>query len=82
MDQAKISSVAIIDAPRLESQAVFPKKIVFVAGGLAFGVALSALVILMSLSFGNTIITVEGAERILGAPVVAALPRMKALPAE
>ena len=82
MDQAKVSSVAIIDAPRVESKPVFPKKILFGLGGVALGIVASVLIILMSLSFGNTIITVEGAERILGTPVVAALPRMKALPAE
>jgi len=82
MDAAKVSSVAIIDAPRLESKPVFPKKLIFGIGGLAIGMVFSAMVILLSLSFGNTLITVEGAERILGTPVVAALPRLKALPAE
>jgi len=82
MDQAKVSSVAIIDAPRIEPKPVFPKKIMFGVGGVAVGIVCSVLIILMSLSFGNTIITVEGAERILGAPVVAALPQLKALPAE
>jgi polysaccharide biosynthesis protein PslE len=77
MDQAKISSVSIIDAPRAQPRAVFPKKTVFAIGGLGVGIALAAMIILVSLSFGNTIITVEGAERILGAPVVAALPRVK-----
>jgi len=82
MDQAKVSSVAIIDAPRVEPKPVFPKKFLFLLGGVAMGIVGSMLIILMSLSFGNTIITVEGAERILGTPVVAALPQMKALPAE
>jgi len=82
MDQAKVSSVAIIDAPRIEPKPVFPKKILFLLGGAALGIIGSMLIILMSLSFGNTIITVEGAERILGTPVVAALPQMKALPAQ
>jgi uncharacterized protein involved in exopolysaccharide biosynthesis len=77
MDQAKVSSVAIIDAPRVQPRPVFPKKILFAIGGLGVGIALAALIILASLSFGNTIITVEGAERILGTPVVAALPRTK-----
>lgn len=82
MDAAKVSSVAVIDAPRIESKPVFPKKILFGGAGVAIGIMLASLVILMSLSFGNTIITVEGAERILGAPVVAALPRLRAQPAE
>ena len=77
MDQAKVSSVSIIDAPRVQPRPVFPKKTTFAIGGLGIGVALAGLIILISLSFGNTIITVEGAERILGAPVVAALPRVK-----
>jgi len=77
MDQAKLSSVSIIDAPRAQPRPVFPKKTVFAIGGLGVGIALAALIILVSLSFGNTIITVEGAERILGTPVVAALPRVK-----
>jgi len=82
MDQAKLSSVSIIDAPRVQPRPVFPKKIVFAVGGLGVGIALAALIILASLSFGNTIITVEGAERILGTPVVAALPRVKPVAAE
>ncbi|MES1151680.1 MAG: Wzz/FepE/Etk N-terminal domain-containing protein [Dongia sp.] len=82
MDQAKVSSVSIIDAPRVRPRAVYPKKPVFAIGGLGVGVALAALIILVSLSFGNTIITVEGAERILGTPVVAALPRVKPAAAE
>lgn len=82
MDQAKVSSVAIIDAPRVEPRPVFPKKSLFGMAGIAVGIALSVMIVLTSLSFGNTIITVEGAERILATPVVAALPRMKSLPAE
>jgi uncharacterized protein involved in exopolysaccharide biosynthesis len=82
MDRANVSSVSIIDAPRAEPKPVFPKKILFGLGGVAMGIVASVLIILMSLSFGNTIITVEGAERILGTPVVAALPQLKALPAE
>jgi capsular polysaccharide biosynthesis protein len=74
--------VSIIDAPRLQSKPVFPKKTVFALGGLGLGVALSMLIILVSLTFGNTIITTEGAERILNAPVVAALPKLKGLAAE
>jgi uncharacterized protein involved in exopolysaccharide biosynthesis len=82
MDQAKVSSVSIIDAPRAQPRPVFPKKTTFAIGGLGVGVALAGVIILISLSFGNTIITVEGAERILGAPVVAALPRIKPAAAE
>jgi uncharacterized protein involved in exopolysaccharide biosynthesis len=82
MDQAKVSSVSIIDAPRVQPRPVFPKKTTFAIGGLGVGIALAALIILVSLSFGNTIITVEGAERILGTPVVAALPRVKPVAAE
>jgi uncharacterized protein involved in exopolysaccharide biosynthesis len=82
MDQAKVSSVSIIDAPRVQPRPVFPKKTTFAIGGLGVGIALAALIILVSLSFGNTIITVEGAERVLGAPVVAALPRIKPAAAE
>jgi uncharacterized protein involved in exopolysaccharide biosynthesis len=80
MDQAKVSSVSIIDAPRLEPKPVFPKKVFFGLGGIAVGVMIAGLIVLVSLSFGNTIITVEGAERIFGVPVVAALPDLKPLP--
>ncbi|HEY4163402.1 MAG TPA: Wzz/FepE/Etk N-terminal domain-containing protein [Dongiaceae bacterium] len=82
MDEAKVSSISVIDAPRLESKPVFPKKTVFALGGLGLGFALSMMIILVSLTFGNTIITTEGAERILNAPVVAALPKLKGLAAE
>jgi hypothetical protein len=43
---------------------------------------IAGMIALMSLSFGNTIITVEGAERIFNVPVVAALPDLKPLPAK
>lgn len=80
MDQAKVSSVSIIDAPRLEPRPVFPKKTLFGVAGIAIGVLIAGLIALLSLSFGNTIITVEGAERIFGVPVVAALPDLRPLP--
>jgi uncharacterized protein involved in exopolysaccharide biosynthesis len=82
MDQAKVSSVSIIDAPRLEPRPVFPKKSFFGLAGVAIGILIASLITLLSLSFGNTIITVEGAERIFGVPVVAALPDLKPLPAK
>jgi uncharacterized protein involved in exopolysaccharide biosynthesis len=82
MDQAKVSSVSIIDAPRLEPRPVFPKKTFFGLAGIAIGLVIAGMIALMSLSFGNTIITVEGAERIFGVPVVAALPDLKPLPAK
>jgi uncharacterized protein involved in exopolysaccharide biosynthesis len=82
MDQAKVSSVSIIDAPRIEPRPVFPKKTFFGLAGVAIGLLIAGLITLISLSFGNTIITVEGAERIFGVPVVAALPDLKPLPAK
>ena len=82
MDQAKISSVSIIDAPRLEPRPVFPKKAYFGLGGIAVGMLIAGLIVLLSVTFGNTIITVEGAERVFGVPVVAALPDLKPLPAK
>ena len=82
MDQAKVSSVSIIDAPRLEPRPVFPRKSFFGLAGIAAGMLIAGLIALLSLSFGNTIITVEGAERIFGVPVVAALPDLKPLPAK
>ena len=81
MDLAKVSSVSIIDAPRLEPRPVFPKKTFFGLAGIAIGLLIAGLITLLSLSFGNTIITVEGAERIFNVPVVAALPDLKPLPA-
>ncbi len=82
MDQAKVSSVSIIDAPRLEPRPVFPKKTFFGLAGIAVGLVIAGLIALMSLAFGNTIITVEGAERVFSVPVVAALPDLKPLPAK
>jgi capsular polysaccharide biosynthesis protein len=82
MDQAKVSSVSIIDAPRLEPRPVFPKQTFFGLAGIAVGLVIAGLITLISLAFGNTIITVEGAERIFSVPVVAALPDLKPLPAK
>jgi uncharacterized protein involved in exopolysaccharide biosynthesis len=82
MDQAKVSSVSVIDAPRLEPRPVFPKKTFFGLAGIAVGMVIAGMITLISLAFGNTIITVEGAERIFNVPVVAALPDLKPLPAK
>jgi uncharacterized protein involved in exopolysaccharide biosynthesis len=82
MDQAKVSSVSIIDAPRLEPRPVFPKKTFFGIAGIALGIVIAGMIALTSLTFGNTVITVEGAERIFSVPVVAALPDLKPLPAK
>jgi len=82
MDQAKVSSVSIIDAPRLEPRPVFPKKTIFGLAGIVIGALIAGLIALLSLSFGNSVITVEGAERIFNVPVVAALPDLKPLPAK
>jgi uncharacterized protein involved in exopolysaccharide biosynthesis len=77
MDQAKVSAVSVIDLPRLQPRAVFPKKTMFVITGLAIGLLISGGIVLLSLAFGNTVITVEGAERLFRIPVVAALPELK-----
>jgi uncharacterized protein involved in exopolysaccharide biosynthesis len=82
MDQAKVSSVSVIDAPRLAPKAVFPRKSYFGLAGVAIGLVIAGMIALMSLSFANTIITVEGAERVFNVPVVAALPDLKPLPAK
>ncbi|HVO02088.1 MAG TPA: Wzz/FepE/Etk N-terminal domain-containing protein [Candidatus Cybelea sp.] len=82
MDQAKVSSVTVIDAPRVDTKPVFPKKLYFGLGGLVLGIALAGMIVLLSLTLSNTIITVEGAERIFGKPVVAALPNLKSQPAQ
>ncbi len=82
MDQAKVSSVSIIDAPRLEPRPVFPKKTLFGLAGVAIGLGDRGHDHADSSSFGNTIITVEGAERIFDVPVVAALPDLQALAGE
>jgi uncharacterized protein involved in exopolysaccharide biosynthesis len=73
--QAKVSSVTVTDAPRLEAKPIFPDRLLFIWIGLGIGAALSLLFILLSLTSRKTILTAEGAERILKMPVVAELPK-------
>jgi capsular polysaccharide biosynthesis protein len=55
---------------------VFPKKWLFLAAGVVIGLVLSTLVMLLSLTFGNRFLTIDTIERVLGLPVLVALPNL------
>lgn len=74
LDRAKVIGLSVIQAPMALDRAVAPVKILFAAGGVALGLISSGFVLLVALTFGNRFISAETVERILGAPVLVALP--------
>jgi hypothetical protein len=79
--------ISVTEAPHLVSQPSLPQAILselavpdrafLLRVGLGIGAALALFIILVSLLSRRTILTAEGAERILEMPVVAAIPRLK-----
>lgn len=71
LDRADIASIHVIQRPTASIYPVFPKKRLLAAGGVAAGVLLSGLVLLLLLTFRKTFITPSAAERMLGLPILA-----------
>ena len=76
LDKADVASLNIIQQPTALPRAVFPKKWLFLAAGVVIGLVLSTLVMLLSLTFGNRFLTIDTIERVLGLPVLVALPNL------
>ena len=74
LDRQHLSSINVIDQADAPENAAFPKKIFFVLGGIALGLASSAGTFLFGLTFRNRFLSVEMVERVLGVPVIAAMP--------
>lgn len=75
LDRANVASITVIEQAHVLPIPVFPKKWQFALVGAALGMFGAGLMVLVSLSFRTTFITAETVERLLGLPVVGAVPR-------
>ena len=81
MDLARQVSVVQV-APAIAAERVAkPKKLLFVAGGILLGLLAAGGVVLVAVLTGNTVVTEDGLERLLGLPVLLALPQAGKRPA-
>lgn len=74
LDRARVAGISVIQHPMALDRPVSPRKILFAAAGLLLSLLSGAFALLTALTFGNRFITPDTIERILGAPVLAALP--------
>ncbi|MBW8271285.1 GumC family protein [Caldovatus aquaticus] len=79
LDRAQVAGLSVIQQPRAPENPVWPKNALFAAGGIVAGGLLAVLRLLLALSFGNRFLSAETVERMLGVPVLAALPPVPAL---
>ena len=75
LDQAQIASVSIIEEPNASLKPVMPRKGIFLLAGILVGFFTAGGALLLSMSIGTTFVSVETVERILGLPVLSALPK-------
>jgi capsular polysaccharide biosynthesis protein len=59
-------------------KAAKPKKIVFLAGGVLVGILLAGGMIVLSVVTNNTVVTEDAVERLIGLPVLVAVPMVGA----
>jgi len=74
LDRANVASLRVIEQPSVMRTPIFPNKRLFLAAGTILGGLASGLMLLISLTFGLRAIVTGTVERVLGVPVVAALP--------
>jgi uncharacterized protein involved in exopolysaccharide biosynthesis len=72
LDHAPSASLKVIQQPSAVPDVT--RKTLFLAAGMAVGMFLSGLMLLLAMTFGNRFLMVETVERVLAPPVVAALP--------
>ncbi len=74
MDLARqVSVVQVAPAIAADSPAK-PKKLLFIAGGILAGLLGAGGIVVVAVLTGNTVVTEDGLERLLGLPVLLALP--------
>lgn len=78
LDRAQIAGLSVIQQPLARDKPVSPKKLFFIAGGIVAGLVLSIFTLLVAVTFGNSFLTAETIERMLGVPVLVALPPVPA----
>jgi succinoglycan biosynthesis transport protein ExoP len=74
MDQARQVSVVQVAPALAPDRAAKPKKTLLVAASLLLGLLAGGIVVVLSIVTNTAIITEEGAERLLGLPVLMSLP--------
>ena len=74
LDRAKVASLKVIEQPVALGKPVFPSRRLFLASGVAVGLVLDGLLLLLGLTFNVRVLVGDTVERVLGVPVVAALP--------
>lgn len=74
LDRERVVSVSVIQKPDASARPAGPHHLPFVLGGLLAGLIGAAAVLIYTLVFRQTLITVESVERIIGLPVLASLP--------
>ena len=81
MDLARQVSVVQV-APAIAADRVAkPKKLLFLAGGILLGLLAAGGVVVVAVMTGTTVMTEDGLERLLGLPVLLALPQAPKRPA-
>jgi len=77
MNRARLlTSVGQIEPPITSQLPTKPRKAIFFGIGLLLGIICASGVIVFAIATNNTIVTSEGVERILGLPVLVAVPRV------
>lgn len=74
LDRERVVSVSVIQKPDASALPAGPRHLPFILGGLLAGLLGAAGVLVYTLVFRQTLITVESVERIIGLPVLASLP--------
>ncbi len=79
MDLARHVSVVQVAPAQSPEAAAKPKKLLVMAAGILLGILAGGGVLVLAIVTSNTVVTEEGAERLLGMPVLLALPLMQGL---
>ena len=74
MDLARQVSVVQVAPAIAADRPAKPKKLLFIAGGILLGLLGAGGIVVLAVLTGNTVVTEDGLERLLGLPVLLALP--------
>ena len=74
MDLARQVSVVQVSPAFAADRAAKPKKLVFLAAGVLLGLLAAGGIVVFAVLTGNTVVTEDGLEALLGLPVLLALP--------
>jgi uncharacterized protein involved in exopolysaccharide biosynthesis len=74
LDRERVVSVSVISKPDASSRPAGPRHLPFILGGFLIGLIGTAGMLIYTLVFRQTLITVESVERLIGLPVLASVP--------